>query len=440
MNFKGVFRDLILERQLEDLGAYVRRAKPYTVMPKKALAVIGIRRCGKTTYLKQIWDDLKEAQHVTSQQLVYTNFFDERLFGLTASQLGQLIEAYDELHPDRPPNTVIHFFLDEIQVINGWELFVDRLIRSRNHKVYISGSSATLLSKEVSSAMRGRSLSVELFPFDFSEVLNAGSVETQALSPRKRARVIARFRDYLTKGGFPEVLNVDPLTRRQVLQEYLNVVLLKDIIERHNPSDPLAVSTALRFLLNQVGSLYTINKTCERLRATGLKVTKTEISKFIEWYHDSYLLFSVPIFSNSISRQTVNPRKIYCIDTGFAYHVSQSVSENIGHLLENAIFLKIRRQTEMIFYYKDRRNREVDFAFKNKRGTLQLIQVCADLSDDSVRQREVEALKSAMKELNLKVGLIVTMNDEEEIKFESRKIHILPGWKFLLEEVKINGA
>ena len=358
MNFKKVFCDLILERQLEDLGDYVRREKPYVVMPKKALAVIGIRRCGKTTYLKQIWDDLKKTRRVISEQLVYTNFFDERLFGLTAPHLGQLLEVYDELYPDRPPNADIHFFLDEIQVVKGWELFVDRLIRSKNRKVYISGSSATLLSKEVSSAMRGRSLSVELFPFDFGEVLRAASVETQALSPRKRARVIARFRDYLTQGGFPEVLNINPLTRRQVLQEYLNVVLLKDIIERHNPSDPLAVSTTLRFLLNQVGGLYTINKTCERLRATGLKVTKTEISKFIEWIHDSYLLFSVPIFSHSISRQTVNPRKIYCIDPGFAYHVSKSVSENIGHLLENTVFLKIRRQTERIFYYKDHRHRE----------------------------------------------------------------------------------
>ncbi len=429
---KNIFKDIILERQIEDLGVYLPRQCAIPQLPNKALAIIGIRRCGKTTLLRQIWDDFKKSKYVNSTQLVYVNFFDERLFDLKASQLGTLLEAQEELMPRHASDSMTYFFLDEVQVVKGWEMFVDRLIRSKNRRIYITGSSSSLLSKEVSTAMRGRSTSLELFPFNFLEVLKADRIDVQPFGTKGRSLIVKRFNDYLIQGGFPETLHVTPSMRRLLLQEYVNVVLLKDIIERHHPTDSAGLSYMLRLLMNQIGSLFTVNKTCERLNAAGHKVTKSEVSQFFDWFLDSYLLFSVPIYAQSALRREINPRKIYCIDTGMAYHMSKSHSENIGHLLENLVFLHLRKTTEDIFYYKDSHQKEVDFCVRDQNGDLQLIQVCQSLADENVRQRELDALMSAMKELRAKSGLIITIDQEEEIRVSNKRIKVLPAWKYLI--------
>jgi predicted AAA+ superfamily ATPase len=428
---KEIFKDIILERQLDSLGGYVRRRAVLVPAPRRAVAVIGVRRCGKTTFLHQVWDELRAKTSLDPACLVYVNFFDERLFGLAAPQLGLLIEAHAELYPDLPPTAPVHFFLDEIQTVKGWEYFVDRLLRSAHRRVILSGSSATLLGKEVSSAMRGRSLTVEMFPFAFSECLAAEGWGRGPRSPHDRARLVSRFGEYLKNGGFPETLSVDPTTRKRILQEYLSVVLLKDVIERHNPSDPAGLSALLRILMNQIGGLYTINKLTERLASLGFRVTKREISRFIEWFQDAYLLFSVPLYVNSISRQMVNPRKVYCIDSGLAYHVSKGVSENTGHLLENVIFNEIRRRTEDIHYYKDAAHREVDFVARFEGGAPRLVQVCAKMADEETRRREIQALFGALGDLRQKKGWLVTLDERGRLNQDGHTVEILPAWEFL---------
>src|SRR5258708_4264687 len=388
---KSVFRDILLENEFAAPLDYFRRELNVPLLPRKALAVIGIRRSGKTTLLRQIWDDLSRSGHIPVERLLHVNFCDERLFGLKAAQLGGLLEAYHELHPDSPRAGPLYVFVDERQVVRGWEYFVDRLLRA-GHRVFVSGSSATLLSRDIASAMRGRSFSIELFPFSFREILSAEKRPLSGWGPRERALLRRRFKIYLQQGGFPETLPVSAPLRRRLLQDYLDAVLLRDIIERHNPSDPAAITHLLHLLMNQVGSFYTLNKTCQRLKAQVLKVNKPEISKALDWFHDSFLFFSLPILSSSRHKQIVNPKKLYCIDPGMAHHHSSGLSDDWGHLLENAVFLHLRRQTESLYYFKDTRQREVDFVVRRPDRTYDLVQVAWSLADPQTRERELQAL------------------------------------------------
>jgi len=427
---RSAFRDILQENEFAAPQAYFRRELDVPLLVGKALAVIGIRRSGKTTFLRQIWDDLSRSKRIPPERLVHVNFFDERLFGAKAEQLGELLEAYHELHPDRPKRETLYIFLDEPQVVGGWEYFVDRLLRA-GHRVFVSGSSATLLSREIASAMRGRSLTVELFPFSFHEILSAEKRPLSGWGPRERAAMRRRLKMYLQEGGFPETLPVSPPIRRRLLQDYLDAVLLRDIIERHNPSDPSALTHLLHLLMNQVGSFYTLNKTCERLKAQGLKVNKPEISKALDWFHDSFLFFSLPVMSASRQKQVVNPKKLYCIDPGMAHHHSAGLSEDWGHLLENAVFLHLRRRSESIYYFKDARQREVDFVVRKPNRACELIQVAWSLENPRTREREVQALHSAMSALSLRESTLVTYDEEEDIRTSGKIIHVKPAWSYL---------
>lgn len=429
---KSIFRDILLENEFSLPPAYLPREQPFSVLPRKALAVIGIRRCGKTTYLRQIWDTLLRQKKGRPDQLLYVNFFDERLFGLRVSQLRELLDAYYELHPQMDARATLSFFLDEIQTVPGWELFVDRLLRA-GHQVFLSGSSSTLLSRELASAMRGRSLSIELFPFGFKEILKSEKQEWRHPGPRDRAVMRARFRTYLQQGGFPETLDVSPPVRRRLLQDYVDTVLLRDIIERHNPSDPSAMTHLSHLLMNQAGALYTLNKTCERLKAQGLKVNKPEISQALDWFHDSYLFFSVPILSQSAQAQVVNPKKIYCIDPGMVHHHSVGLSDQWGVLLENAVFLHLRRKAESIYYYKDSHQREVDFVVPGKGRSPTLIQVSVSIKSPKTRERETHALLSAMADLSIPEATLITLDEEEDIRTAGKRIHVRPAWSYFLE-------
>lgn len=428
---KSIFRDILLENEFSLPLAYVPRAQAFSVLPRKALAVIGIRRCGKTTYLRQIWDTLLRQKKGRPGHLLYVNFFDERLFGITAAQLRELLDAYYEIHPQRDGRAPLSFFLDEIQTVPGWELFVDRLLRA-GHQVFLSGSSATLLSRELATAMRGRSLSIELFPFSFQEILMAEKREWRNPGPRERAAIRTRFRTYLHQGGFPETLGVSAPVRRRLLQDYVDTVLLRDIIERHNPSDPSAITHLSHLLMNQAGALYTLNKTCERLKAQGLKVNKPEISRALDWFHDSYLYFSVPILSQSMQAQVVNPKKLYCIDPGMVHHHSAGLSDQWGALLENAVFLHLRRTSQTIYYYRDSHQREVDFVVPGKGRSLSLVQVSVSIKSSKTRERETQALLSAMADLSIREATLITLDEEEDIRMAGKRIHAQPAWSFLL--------
>jgi uncharacterized protein len=328
----------------------------------------------------------------------------------------------------------IYFFFDEIQVISGWESFVDRLMRTEKCEVYITGSSAQMLSREIATHMRGRALSWELFPFSFREFLDYKKIDSKGpLTTKKRLTIQKAFEEYWEKGAFPEVSGIDRMLRIKIHQEYFNAMLFRDIVERHNISNPRALTDLAHWLMDNIASLYSINKLTGFLKSLGHKIPKSTVSDFLEWFEDAFILFSVHIFDASVARSNTNPKKIYCVDHSLVRSVSSGILLNTGHLLENMVFTALRRITPDIFYFKTEKGREVDFIAKKQDRSFMLVQVCETLVDIKTRKRELTALTEAMKQLKSELAYIVTRNEEETIQDEAGTIEILPAWRFLLD-------
>ncbi len=431
--FKEAFKEMLLEKNFRVEPHIFRRSIKYEIISQKALIAIGVRRSGKTTFLKQICSDLIQKQKISENQIVYINFSDERLLNVQSNDLQDILSAHHELFPELEETQTVHYFLDEIQMVKNWELFVDRLIRSSTRQVYITGSSSKLLSKEIATQMRGRSISYEIFPFGFTELLEWEGIETKLLSTKKKAKVYKRFEKYLFEGGFPEVVHQPQYIQRKILQEYFTTLLMKDVIERHNPSNPVAVQTTLNIAMNQISGLYTINKLFERLKSLSFKVQKSDVTEYLDWFQEAYALFSVPIFVESFHKQNVNPKKISSIDNGLTCAVSTSLSKSTGHLLENLVFLTFRRLEKKIYYFRDRYQHEVDFVVLDEFEKPVLYQVSVSLKEESVKERELKSLFAAMKQLNLKKATLFTLNEKFIIEQEKHKVYVRPLWEFLLE-------
>ena len=405
-----------------------------TALPGKAMICMGVRRSGKSTFLHQ-WMAKLEAEGVPRESIVLVNFVDDRLHSLDANSLGSVTEAYYALHPLKKGTETVHFFFDEIQTIPGWETFVDRLMRTERCEVYITGSSARMLSKEIATQMRGRSLSWELFPFSFAERLDAkGIARNPPFSSRNRLIVQNAFEDYWKTGGFPEVQDLSDALRTKVHQEYFQAILYRDLVDRHDIPHPKALKDLAHLLIDNAGSLYSINGLFGSLKAQGHKLQKAHVGQYIDWMEDCYFLFSVRLFDASWNRSNVNPKKIYCVDHVMVRSISSGILVNSGHLLENLVFMALRRQGSDIFYYRTKSGKEVDFLRLRDRSRKQLIQVCETLADPKTRKREVEALADAMAECGLREGTLVTRSGSETLETSAGTVRVVPAWQFLLEE------
>jgi len=427
-----IIKAIILDFQETRLDTGVPRHLRIEIVPAKATVCIGVRRCGKSTYLSQIVQRLLD-DGVPRENILFINFFDDRLHNLRQGGLSQLTEAYYSLYPEKKNTETVYCFFDEIQEVEDWEPFVDRLMRTELCKVYITGSSAKMLSTEIATQMRGRALSWELFPFSFGEYLDYQEVECKGpLSTRKRLLVQQAFDQYWQIGGFPEVAGLDRHPRVKIHQEYFRAVLFRDLIERHDISHPRALTDLAYQLVDNISSLYSVNRLTGHLKSLGHKAPKSAVSNYLEWFEDAYFLFTVRIFDASQARSKTNPKKIYCIDHALVTSVSPGILVNSGHLLENLVFAAIRRITGEIYYYKTRSGLEVDFVARINNGNWELVQVCQSLVEPLTRKREVEALGEAMTEMGLSTGTIVTRSEAEEILVDAGKIQVIGAWRFLL--------
>jgi len=427
-----ILKALILDFQELELVTGVPRRLKVTPVTGKATICIGVRRGGKSTFMFQLMKRLLE-DGVSRKNILYLNFFDDRLHKLQHDGLGVISEAYYSLYPEKKNTEKIYCFFDEIQMVSGWEPFVDRLLRTEKCEVYITGSSAQMLSREIATQMRGRALSWEMFPFSFQEFLDFKQIESDGpLSTKKRLLVQKAFEEYWEAGGFPEVAGIDRHLRIKTHQEYFNAVLFRDLVERHDVSHPKAVTDLAHWLMDNAASLYSVNNLTGYLKSLGHKAPKSSVSDYLEWFEDAYFLFTVRIFDTSLARSNTNPKKIYCIDHALVTSVSSGILVNSGHLLENLVFTALRRVTPDIFYFKSKNGREVDFIALLQDRSRMLVQVCESLADPQTRKREVTALVEAMKEMELTSGIIVTRGEEEQIVVESGTIDVVPAWRFLL--------
>jgi predicted AAA+ superfamily ATPase len=426
-------RSIILDFQEVRLETGVPRRLRIETVRRKAAVCIGVRRSGKSTYLFQVIQRLKDSG-VPRENILYLNFFDDRLHNLRQDNLGLIAEAYYSLYPEKKNTETVYCFFDEIQAVPGWEPFVDRLMRTEKCEVYLTGSSAQMLSKEIATQMRGRALSWEMFPFSFREFLDWKKIEITS-TPSTKKRLIAQkaFGEYWETGGFPEVAGLSRDVRITIHQEYFHAILFRDLVERHDVSHPKAVTDLAHWLIDNTASLYSVNSLTGYLKSLGHKAPKSAVSSYLEWFEDAYVLFTVRIFDASLARSNTNPKKVYCVDHALVTSVSSGILVNSGHLLENLVFTALRRLHPKIYYYKTRTGREVDFIVPPRTRARMLIQVCESLAEPQTRKREVAALSEAMAELGLKSGTIVTRGEDEQIDVGGRTIEVVSVWRFLLE-------
>jgi uncharacterized protein len=428
-----LIKSILLDFQEARPDTGVPRHLRIETVPGKATVCIGVRRGGKSTFMFQIIRQLLEGG-LPPENILYVNFFDDRLHNLRQAGLGLITEAYFSIYPEKKNTETVYCFFDEIQAVPGWEPFVDRLLRTEKCRVYLTGSSAQMLSREIATQMRGRALSWEIFPFSFKEFLDYKGIEASGpRSTKKRLLVRKAFEEYWESGGFPEVVGLPRNLRIMIHQEYFQAILFRDLVERHDVSHPKAVTDLAHRLVDSTASLYSINRLTGYLKSLGHKAPKSAVSEYLEWFEDAYFLFTVWLFDPSLTRRNTNPKKVYCIDHALVASVSSGILVNSGHLLENLVFTALRRLYREIYYYRTKSGREVDFIIPSGKGNRLLVQVCESLADPQTRKREVAALSEAMAELGLESGMIVTRNGDERIEVNNGIIEVVPMWRFLID-------
>ena len=404
-----------------------------------ARVVIGMRPAGKTYLLFQEMRRLVAAG-VDRGSILYVNFEDDRLQPLAPGMLDKTLETFYRLNPGARTEGA-YLFLDEIQAVAGWSRFARRVLDTESVRLYVSGSSAKMLSTEVATEFRGRGYAVELLPFSFAEALLYAGEELPTSVPgsRSRSRLEAAFTNYVRVGGFPDVQALAEDERIQTLQNYVQLVLLRDIIDRHEVRNVHAVRAFALSLLQSSGSLTSVHKVANDLKSRGIAVGKDTLYALLDHFTDAFLLFTVPIFNRSLRVREANPKKVYAVDPGLAFAVAHAGASNLGARLENAVYLELRRGLHgtrggVISYYSTQAGHEVDFIVGDPETghATQLVQVCADLARVDTRQREVRALEAAMNEVGLREGTIVTMHDAEDLAVAGGVIHVVPAWSWML--------
>ncbi len=387
--------------QLPDTEDSVKRKEIFPDVDKMINVAIGMRRSGKTYLLYQKIRDLL-AQGVHLEQILFINFEDDRLLPMSQKELGALLDMFYTLYPQNHDRKC-YFFLDEIQNVEGWPRVIRRFYDSKKVKIFLTGSSAKLLSKEISTSLRGRSIATEVWPYSFQEYWEAHDIhKPKSLIGKKILdQFYHHFEEYLVIGGFPAIQYLYENERRTILQNYISTVIFRDIIERHKITNIALVKYLIKFLIKNISSLFAVNKFYNDVKSQGIKVGKDTIYQYLEYIEDAFLIFSVPLFTESVRKMQLNPKKIYAVDSGLIYANRLDISHNFGCLFENLVFLDLKRQGAKIYYYRTKEGFEIDFLVEHQNGSMELLQVVWDINDPSTKEREERALKSAMKELGI---------------------------------------
>jgi uncharacterized protein len=374
--------------------------------PKAIKVAIGMRRTGKTTFLYQKINELI-SNGIEKNSILYLNCEDDRLQPINTQSLSSIIDAFYALYPDNF-NRKCHLFLDEIQSVAGWSTIVRRLHDTKDVELYLTGSSAKLLSKEIATSLRGRSLAIEIWPFSFNEFIKTQPIaqKSEYLDAKRRTELMRAFQNYLSNGGFPGVVGLKEAERHQTLQEYLQVALYRDIAERHQVHNLAALKATIQLMLHNVARPFSISKLQNTLREQGIALSRETLHEYASYIEDAYLAFSVPLFSDSVRKMQTNPKKLYGIDPGLVRSITLDYERDLGRLFENIVYLDLRRQGYAVSYYLTQERHEVDFLAETPRGEKHLFQVTWMVENKETELREMRALESAKKELGINGELI----------------------------------
>jgi predicted AAA+ superfamily ATPase len=403
----------------------------------KVHAVIGMRRAGKTTFLRQLLAERRE--YLPPERALYLSFDDDRLAGVSADQLALLLEEYYRRQPELRGRETVHWLLDEIQLVPGWERFVRRILDSEKVEITVSGSSARMLSREVHTSLRGRGMATVIRPFSFREFLRhrgeEPSKEPARWTAAERSLVEKRFREYLIEGGFPEAQGLPAALRTELLQGYVDTVLFRDVVERHGVSQVAALRWLVRQCLRNPAGTFSAHRLHRDLRSQGHGVAKDAVHAMLGHLLDAFLLSAVPLATDSERRRNSNPRKVYPADPGLIKAFDSSGRSNLGHALETVVLNELERRKTDVGYVRTDGGAEADFLARHPAGGEELIQVCADVSAPETLARDVAALEEAGRENPRAARRILLLTWDDRALLDVPEIEALPAYEWLLGEV-----
>lgn len=427
---------------LKQLIAGFQASLPVEVRPRefsipvdsgKIITVPGVRRCGKSSLFLLAINQLIREQIVTKEQILFLNFDDERL-KMNADNLDEILQAYRELYPAIPLKDVYMFF-DEVQMADDWQPFVRRVYEQECRHIFLTGSNSRMLSSELATSLRGRTLQYEEFPLSFNEFCDFTGIDTNYYVPENRAKLVNAFKVYLHGGGFPEVVLAAPLYKDRILQEYFFVMLYKDLVERYEIKNPEPIRYFIKRVMSNLTKPTSINRIYNELKSQGVSIGKNTLYDVIVQTESIYLFFSLTKYEPSLVKENTGDKKYYCIDNGLRSVLLNPQSEDNGKLLENAVFLHLRRNLriqEGLHYYKGKK--ECDFVVVEYDEVTRLIQVSYQMNDEETRRREVDGLLEAAQITGCRELTIITMEIEAKWNEQGMLIHVLPAWKWMLDK------
>lgn len=423
-------------KQLEMPFEVRARTESLPLDGRDIITIPGVRRCGKSSRMELAINDLLK-RGVPREQILWIGFDDERFAQMSATELDLILEAYRELQPEIPLKDVWMFF-DELPLVEGWELFVLRVYKSYSKHIFICGSNAHTLSKEMKSELRGWPLEFETWPLSFAEYCDFRGVNRKSSLESNRAKVRLAFDAFNRMGGMPAVALTESLSLQyKRLQSYFDTMLLKDFVEHFGVKSPLVLRFFLKRVMAGIANPVSVNAIYGVIKAQGLKIAKDELYVWLQNACDIYLFIRVPKYSRSVAKQAAAQAKYYVVDNGLRNAVIPMQSDDDGKQLENTVFLELNRRKkgmETISYYQDRG--ECDFVVGEDETVRQLVQVTWDMSGEDersrvTRQREIAGLVDAAEALGCEDLTIVTHDEEGTVECGSHRIRVIPAWKWL---------
>jgi predicted AAA+ superfamily ATPase len=433
-----LLKEIIKESQTKVLPSIIERNIHVPIDTNKIISLVGARRSGKTFVLYSIIQKLK-ACGIPEEQILYINFDDPRWMNATVMDLELIWQAYQELYPGST-SPKKYFFLDEIQNIPEWEIGIRRLHDTMNIQLFLTGSSSKLLSSDISTHLRGRSVSFFVSPFSFPEFLLAKNqeIDSHSIYSEARFKIMNYLEEYFTLGGFPEVvLEPNQDMKLMILREYFDTMFLRDLLERFDIRNKELLKALIQFLSTITANQFSVNSFFQWIK-TIHPATKNTIFQYISYLEEIGLFYFVKKFSFSVKEQSLTSRKCYILDNGLKTALGFHFSDNKGSILENTVYLDLlkRRAKEPnleIYYWKDGKEKEIDFVLFKNRKIEELIQVCTDLTNPKTVTREINALLSGSNKLSCDNLTILTLTEEEELLREGKTIQVKPIWKWLVK-------
>ncbi len=433
------FRAVLTRWKVQEIPEMFDREIDVPLDTRKIISIVGPRRAGKTYLMFILIKKLEK--RLKKDNTLYVNFEDERLRNLDARDLETMIKIYYELfkpEEDKP----IYFFLDEIQNVKDWDKWVRRIHDQGKYRLYLSGSSSKLLSREISTSLRGRNIDIVVFPLSFREFLRVKGIEFNENMIKyledKRGKILRYLKEYIEFGGFPEVVLEDERIKEKILESYYNAIFYKDLVERFRIRNISAFEEFTRYCLSNHAKYMSISKAYKYLKSLGFKIGKAKLLDYLNYYQEIFFIFPLEIFSYSIKDRKQYPKKIYVVDNGLIR--ASKAETSLSRLMENTVFLELLRRSEFfnkfqVFYWKEygkAKGKEVDFVLKEGTKVRELIQVTYANTRGEIKDREVNSLIKASKELKAKKLVVITWDYEDAEIIDDRKVEFISIWRWLL--------